>query len=105
MYTFQVSSSSVTTRINGNCEAFSNSTGVQCLFDLNSFKNHKAILTFSFVDKCQTTTNFTKGISISSLKEITNSIGIEMCCMGPNLMVTDATEAKALELTRYLSIN
>ena len=31
-----------------------------------------------------------------------NSIGIEMCCMGPNLMVTDATEAKALELTRYL---
>ena len=75
MYTFQVSSSSVTTRINGNCEAFSNSTGVQCLFDLNSFKNHKEILTFSFVDKCQTTTNFTKGISISSLKEITNSKG------------------------------
>ena len=31
-----------------------------------------------------------------------NSIGIEMCCMGANLGVTDATEANALELTRFL---
>ena len=31
-----------------------------------------------------------------------NSIGIEMCCMGPNLLVTEATEKNAIELGAYL---
>ena len=31
-----------------------------------------------------------------------NSIGIEMCCMGANLMVTEKTEANTIELVRYL---
>ena len=31
-----------------------------------------------------------------------NSIGIEMCCMGANLMVTAKTEANTIELVRYL---
>ena len=32
----------------------------------------------------------------------TNSIGIEMCCMGPNLQVTEATENNTIELVKYL---
>ena len=31
-----------------------------------------------------------------------NSIGIEMCCMGPNLQVTEATENNTVELAAYL---
>ena len=31
-----------------------------------------------------------------------NSIGIEMCCMGPNLLVTETTENNAVELCEYL---
>ena len=31
-----------------------------------------------------------------------NSIGIEMCCMGPNLMVTEKTEANTVDLVKYL---
>lgn len=31
-----------------------------------------------------------------------NSIGIEMCCMGPNLTVTTKTEANTVDLVKYL---
>lgn len=31
-----------------------------------------------------------------------NSIGIEMCCIGPNLLVTETTENNAVELCKYL---
>ena len=31
-----------------------------------------------------------------------NSINIEMCCMGPNLLVTETTENNAIELAAYL---
>ena len=31
-----------------------------------------------------------------------NSLGIEMCCMGPNLMVTEKTEANTVDLVKYL---
>lgn len=31
-----------------------------------------------------------------------NSIGIEMCCIGPNLLVTDKTEANSVELVKHL---
>lgn len=31
-----------------------------------------------------------------------NSIGIEMCCMGPNLLITETTENNAVELCKYL---
>lgn len=32
----------------------------------------------------------------------TNSLGIEMCCMGPNLQVTETTENNTVELAAYL---
>lgn len=31
-----------------------------------------------------------------------NSLGIEMCCMGPNLTVTEKTEANTVDLVKYL---